>query len=396
MTTQWAIQFRSTYGFRSDEEFVSAAEADPFLSREYGLALTENEVAEMHRRDAVATNIVLLSAYLANEERFGGLFLDQSAGAVVDVAYAGDPDSIQSKVNSLAPAGANVRIRHVQYTLAELSALQDRVTQDADMWRTSGVIIASVGVDIRGNRTRVAVADLTGEAAGKLADEYGPRAEIVGGEAPAPASCVSRSDCASPLKGGLWIVSGGFACTSGFLGRPGTAPTPLYMMTAGHCLQDSGLAPNWTHHGVVIGHGAFEQYYNGTNADIGAINATESGAKNQVYANSPTDIRSITGHLLISQQPVGATICRSGASSGYRCGQVAQTNVDTWVGPYLVHHMWVTDYPSSGGDSGGSMINGFNAAGIFSALTSTNSYYSTIDWIVTEHNVRPCYSASCG
>lgn len=302
-------------------------------------------------------------------------------------------------VRALSPAGATVRTRRVDHSFLALTGLQKDIADSMDAWASRGITVAYVGIDVIGNRVLVAVVDVTEEKRSQLSAAYGDAIEVIDGELPHEATCNSRTDCRSPLKGGLSITGGGWVCSSGFLGRPESSFTQLYVLTAGHCLQDSGLAANWSHQGV-IGHGAFEDFYNGSTADVGAIYASEAGAKNQVFANGTADIRSITAELSIVYQQVGGAICRSGQTSGWRCGTIATANTDVNVsfpgGTYLLHHQWITNYPSQGGDSGGSMILVSDAAGILSAITSTQTFYSQIDWIIGESGKRPCYTSACG
>ena len=295
----------------------------------------------------------------------------------------------------MAPDGARIRVGQVTYSLDELTALQSpHFVAIAFVGDPSGVSIVSIGVDIRHNRVSVDVANLTNEIADRIAAKYGGRVLAEDGEAAAPATCNSRTDCGSPLKGGLYIYAGALTCTSAFLGRT-QGSSKLFLMTAGHCIQDSGLSATWYHHGAAIGTGYVYDYMNNANADAGSIVASESGARNRAYATSATDIRSMTSALSNASQPVGGLICRSGATSGYDCGYVTSTNRDVYLGPYLVHHMWETGYSSAGGDSGAPMMVDYSWAGIFSCYNTQNSYYTTTDWVASTILATPCMTASC-
>lgn len=385
-----AIQFRNEYGLDSNPATVARYAADDALSRSYGVPLTVSEEQELRRRDAITASLDPLVAELEKQPSYAGIYFDQAAGGVIDIATTDDPARM-ADLAKLAPVGAEVRIRMVQYTTHELEALQASVTSDWQAWRDSGVNLASIGIDVKANLLRVSVVDLSQDVKGRIEAKYGPALDVVLGEEVQAGACASRTNCAAPLKGGLSITGGGWVCTSGFGGKLDSTGS-LRLITAGHCLKNSG-AVTWSHNGVAIGKALVHYYYSNSTADAGLIAWSESGARNRVYASSHLDILS---SMTNATQVVGATVCRSGKSSGWRCGTIASTNVDTSVSGVLILHMWWTNYPSTGGDSGGPMMdNGTKAMGIFSAYTSTQSVYSTITWITDASGVRPCYTTTC-
>jgi hypothetical protein len=226
---------------------------------------------------------------------------------------------------------------------------------------------------------------------------------VVGGAAPhtgsggvgQPSSCHSRSDCGPRVMGGLRITFTGWSCTTGFVARD-TQTRKLVVLTAGHCLAGSGLSALWSHHGVPIGRAFLEAFHPGTGADVGAIELADARAGNEVYGASNTDIRRVTGSASNASQAVGSKVCRSGATSAWRCGSIVAADVDSTIGGRLIHHTWWTDFPSAAGDSGSPVLDqDGRVAGIMIATTPTRSVYSTIDWIATELHVRPCVKPSC-
>jgi len=392
---EWAIQFRGDFGLDADPETVARYEADASLSRSYGVALTSTEEAELRRRDAITSNLDDLVGELEKDSSFAGIYFDQVAGGVIDVATIADPVSVARIATRLVPAGASVRTRKVKYATADLQDLQASVTADWGAWHKEGVKLASVGIDVRANRLRIAIVDLTEASRQKIEAKYGPAVDVVFGEEPQAGACNSRTDCGAPVKGGLSITGNGWVCTSGF-GAKLVSTGSLRLLTAGHCLKDSGLAATWYHHGVAIGKGWVHAYFDGSKADAGATLWGETGARNWMYASSKLDIRNILGSKSNASQTVGATVCRSGQTSGWKCGQISATAVDTSIGGVLIYHMWWTNFTSGGGDSGGAMMdNGTSAMGILSGYTSTQSIYSTVYWSEQATGVRPCYTSTC-
>ena len=73
-------------------------------------------------------------------------------------------------------------------------------------------------------------------------------------------------------------------------------------------------------------------------------------------ARASTDIRSVTdlGAERLAVCRVG--VCRSGGTSGWRCGSIIAADVDATVGGMVIHHTWWTDFPSAAGDSGSPVL----------------------------------------
>ena len=215
------------------------------------------------------------------------------------------------------------------------------------------------------------------------------------GGAGQPWACQSRSHCGPRIVGGLQITFTGWSCTTGFIARE-TETSTVVLLTAGHCLAGSGLSAVWSHHGVAIGRASVEAFRPGSSADVGEIKVTEFEAGNAVYGSSGTDTRSVTASASNASQTVGSGVCRSGATSGWRCGSIVAADVDATIEGTLIHHTWWTDFPSAAGDSGSPVLDGDGrAAGIIIATTPTQSLYSTIDGIDSELHVRPCVTPRC-
>jgi hypothetical protein len=210
-----------------------------------------------------------------------------------------------------------------------------------------------------------------------------------------PQTCHSRSDCGPQVMAGLQITFTGWSCSTGFVAMD-TETHKLVVLTAGHCLTASGLSALWSHHGVAIGRASVEAFHPGSNADAGVIGLTDARSSSAVYGSSMTDIRSVTSLASNASQTVGSKVCRSGATSGWRCGSIVAADVDATVGGVLIRHTWWTDFPSAAGDSGSPVLDkDGRAAGIVIATTPTQSVYSTVEWIATELDAHPCVTSGC-
>jgi hypothetical protein len=170
----------------------------------------------------------------------------------------------------------------------------------------------------------------------------------------------------------------------------------VVILTAGHCLAGSGLSALWSHHGVAIGRASVDTFHPGSGADAGAIDLADARATNEVYGSNRTDIRSVAGWASNASQATGTVVCRSGATSAWRCGSIVAADVDATVGGVLIRHTWWIDVPSAAGDSGSPVLDrDGRAAGIVIATTPTRSVYSTVEWIAIELHARPCVTPGC-
>jgi hypothetical protein len=212
---------------------------------------------------------------------------------------------------------------------------------------------------------------------------------------PIAAACRSRSDCGTTLLGGLQLESTGWACTSGFVARS-TTTEQRYLVTAGHCLADSGLYALWTHHGRTVGRAATTAFRAGSSADAGAVELPLGSGGNGVFGSGPADVRAITAVAPDATQTVGGRVCRSAAASGWRCGSITRADVASSIRGLSIQHTWWIDFPSSTGDSGSPVLDADGRiAGIVIATTSAESVYSTVDAIGQQLGVRPCLDEAC-
>ncbi len=68
-----------------------------------------------------------------------------------------------------------------------------------------------------------------------------------------------------------------------------------------------------------------------------------------------------------AEAPVGASVCRSGRTTHWRCGHVLSKNQTVnFVGGNVVHGLTLTSACAGGGDSGGSVLSGDQAQGVVS------------------------------
>ncbi|ACU35798.1 ricin-type beta-trefoil lectin domain protein [Actinosynnema pretiosum subsp. pretiosum] len=157
---------------------------------------------------------------------------------------------------------------------------------------------------------------------------------------------------AHDLRGGdQYVINGNTLCSVGF-------PVNGGFVTAGHCGGTGSTTKgfNNVNQGTFAGSSFPGQDYawvrtNGDWASKPWVNNYSGG--NVVVAGS-------------QEAGVGATICRSGRTTGWRCGTIQAKNVTVNYGGRIVNGLVSTTACAEGGDSGGAVLSGNQAQGVTS------------------------------
>lgn len=165
------------------------------------------------------------------------------------------------------------------------------------------------------------------------------------------------------LRGGDQIATeGGVRCSVGFNATSGGVP---YIITAGHCTKASNGPWNGPD-GTVIGP-TVDTSFPGN--DYGLIQVTSPSWQQTSQVASSRGEVTVTG---MQQAPVGASVCRSGSSTGYRCGTVqALDQTVNYGGGQVVDGLTRTSACAEAGDSGGPFVSGTQAQGLLSGGTGS-------------------------
>ncbi|MGC5012255.1 S1 family peptidase [Streptosporangium sp. DT93] len=152
------------------------------------------------------------------------------------------------------------------------------------------------------------------------------------------------------LVGGAAYYIGGSRCSIGFSVRRGTAPG---FVTAGHCGRAGATTSNPS--------GSF----------YGSSFPGNDYAFVSTPGHTPTPyVRGSGGSQVLvrgaTRAAVGASICRSGSTTGWRCGTVQQFNATVNYAQGSVSGLTRTNVCAEPGDSGGSFISGNQAQGMTS------------------------------
>jgi hypothetical protein len=168
----YATRFRKDFGLRSDAGFVKGLAKDPRAVEAYGILMLPAEQYDLDHRVG-GDELDKVDAYArANADAFAGLYIDQEAGGVVVVLFTGDLTHHLAAVPSLVPE-RRVVVRGARTTLADLEALQQRITDERDVIRAMGGIVQSVGTMIMDNLVDLEISSADPGLPHRLAERYG-------------------------------------------------------------------------------------------------------------------------------------------------------------------------------------------------------------------------------
>jgi len=380
-----AQQFRAEFGLRSDLAYVRSLVAAEVASDAFGVPLTEEEVAELTHRTDLEPKIAELQARLRTESaEFGGLYIDQGAGGIVDVAMVtSDLTSARSFVGSLADDAVAVRVRGVAFTEAELERLAARLTAERSFQVSLGTWANEIWPDVRTNRVQVGIDPYSRELVGALKSRYGSAIEVYAAPAASLTGCTNRNNCPGPpLRAGIRLYDAG--CTSAFLGYYGYQGVYTdVMLSAGHCanLVPAGHVyqnPDNSNIGPMIK----EVYANNSTADAMIIDITAPQASNRIY-HTPTSWFPVFSIQQRSEEVIGMAVCQSARISDYTCGTLYAKDFSITYsdGTTLLNQRSAT-YAVALGDSGSGVFSANKAFGVQSGMNlAGRAIYSHISYV---------------
>jgi hypothetical protein len=343
------------------DDVTSAAVAAMVDDLDISAAEAEDRLAQQPAQAALATKLT---------RQLG----DSAAGAWIDEA------SGELHVNVL-DAGAAQQVRDAGATAVRVDRSLDRLEQakaelegaDAPAGVTWAVdiptnsLVLGIPAGTRDARTRQFIA-----AAREL--DVPVRIEKIAGDAATQA-----------FYGGEAILgSSGGRCSAGFITAASSGNQ--YVVTAGHCTNSSST---WRGDGQTIGNTAASSF---PGNDYGAIRINNPSALQPVggvvNGGGFTDI---TGS---SQVPVGATVCKSGSTTGTTCGRVLRYNVTVRYAQGSVGQMIETNACTQPGDSGGALFAGSQAQGVVSggsiagcSASGFRSYFQPVNEILNAYGL---------
>jgi streptogrisin C len=303
------------------------------LRRDLGLSADQAQARLRNERQAAATNQRLRRA-LADE--WGGAWLNK-AGDGLTIAVT-DP----SAAATVRAAGAQVKV--VTRSLADLDTIKSALDRRA---RAAGDEVPGWYVDVATNSVVVlarpeAMADAALWAA-KTAPNGSVRV-IPSSENPRPLFDVRGAD--------PYFIDNAARCSVGFSVVGG-------FVSAGHCGQVGSTTAGFNRQNQ----GVFRASTFPGAGDFSFVEVNGDWTPRPVVNTSTGGEVPVAGS---TEAPVGSSICRSGSTTGTRCGVIQARNATVRYPEGTVTGLTRTNVCAEPGDSGGSWISGDQAQGITS------------------------------
>lgn len=331
------------------------------------LGLTGEQAVDLLQREAAAVETERRVRDVLGAA-FAGAWFDPAAGLVVGVA---DP----ALADAARMAGAVPRV--VPRSLAALQRVQDaldaRAAQAPDSvtgWyvdpQTNSVVV-TVHRPSRDATTDAFIAGIPGAQTLRVEEiEEAPRplADLVGGEA-------------------LYFSRG--RCSIGFIAT--TVLGAERVITAGHCTSMGGTAfgYNLTPIGPVVASSFPDNDYGLVSSSSANWNPTPTVSN---YAGTRIVV---TGSM---EATAGSTVCRSGSTTGFRCGTIQNRDQTVNYGSgNVVYGLTHTSVCGEPGDSGGAYLNGTEAQGVLSGgagncMIGGSTFFQPVNEALTAHGLR--------
>jgi streptogrisin C len=322
-------------------ESPDGAEAPPGLLEAMGrdLGITADEAIDRLTSEATFAH---LERQLQSElgDGFGGAWMtDDGRDLIVGIADARLAEIVREA--GALPVDVQRSLGELTAVKAVLDAHADEVVGRIHRWY----------VDPATNSVVVHAADPSDEVVRAFASAGGKAVRVVRSEeAPRPVYDVVGGD--ELILGGNTLCSVGFAVHGGFV-------------TAGHCGRAGTrtAGANWVDQGVVEGSSFPGQ-------DHAWVRTNSAWRTLPWVGDHRGGAVPVAGS---SSASVGSSVCRSGRTTGWRCGvvQAKDVTVQYSVGP--VYHTTQTSACAEGGDSGGAFVSGDQAQGVTSGAAGNCS-----------------------
>ncbi|WP_246149440.1 S1 family peptidase [Nonomuraea turkmeniaca] len=325
------------------------------LERDLGLSEAQ-VVTRLANEERAAAAESTLTAELGGS--FGGAWLNDDASKLM-VATT-DPNAAPAiEAKGAQPVLVKRTLADLNAVMQKLDAAPRRTTAAASLWY----------VDVKTNT--VSVQAPTVEAADALVAASGVDRSLV-----TVAATAERPGTYIDIIGGAPFYIGSSRCSVGFSVTRGSTPG---FVTAGHCGRAGSRTTNPT--------GTFQGSSFPGN-DYAWVAAPGNNATPYVRGSggSLVTVRGST------QASVGASICRSGSTTGWRCGLIQQHNATVRYPQGTVTGLTRTSACAQPGDSGGSFISGNQAQGVTSGgsgncTTGGTTYHQPVNEILSVYGL---------
>lgn len=362
---------------------TEASSLEEYLMTAYGLTADE---ADDRLRTQFEAQLLSDQLIVAWPQYYSGMWLEQAEGTLTIAVVPGAPSLFEEAI-ALSPVADSVVLTQADSSLRELEATADRLRADrgrlADMLGRTEV---GFGVSVQSNVVEVYTSSFTAQQSRIVADYFGDDVRLVEGElktADDGGDSCSRSACEPPLRGGILKRNDRTGGNSTFCcNMRSTVTGDWYIASHGHA---TSVGDEMSHNGRKVG------YASGV-TDNGRIDSAririfdnQRSFWDDYFGNPSRWFFGSTGaqqFRYVNRNPpgvvIGAAICRSGTTTGARCGQILQADANPFGSnnDYLL----LTSACAAPGDSGGPYYtqndgSGYRAGTIFGLhVTSQDAF----------------------
>ena len=274
------------------------------------------------------------------QRRFGAGY----AGSWIEQKSDGSFAFVVATAGADASPLAGAEVRRVRYSLGRLQSAMDRLDGGAQQ-RVLGISklyggVHSWYVDPQSNSVVIAVAPGATDEAVDLVAASGADAGVV-----RFVESVGEPRLTATIRGGIeYTINNQYLCSVGFSVTRGATKG---FVTAGHC---GSAGATVRVGGAVVGSFA-QSNFPGTDrawVQVGSTHTLQPQVSN--YAGGNVIVRGS------AEAATGAAVCRSGRTTGYRCGTITAKNVTVNYAEGTVRGLTRSNACIGGGDSGGSWI----------------------------------------
>ncbi|MDX8031460.1 S1 family peptidase [Lentzea sp. BCCO 10_0856] len=330
---------------------------DLLAAMQRDLGLDAEQAAERLRQESAAAVLQRVVEGFAGDD-FGGAWFDASTGKLV----VGVTDA--AKTDRLRRLGAEPR------TVANKASDLDSAKAKLDASKAPAEVTGWF-VDTRANTVTVTVKRGQAEVAKSFAEKAGTLAKVVEtDEAPRLLKDVRGGDAYYINNAGRCSV--GFAVEGGFV-------------SAGHC-GSAGDSVNGVDRSAM---GTFEKssFPGNDYSWVRTNSAWTTTAKVNHYGGADVIVSGNT------ESAVGASICRSGSTTGWHCGTVSAKNQTVNYQEGSVSGLTRTNVCAEPGDSGGSWVSGTQAQGVTSGgsgdcTSGGTTYFQPVNEILSAYGLK--------
>ncbi len=156
------------------------------------------------------------------------------------------------------------------------------------------------------------------------------------------------------VRGGdRFIINRSGRCSVGF-------PVTTGFVTAGHCGRAGATTTGFNN--AAQGTFRVSKFGNGAGNDYAVVDVNRNWTPRPVVATADGDVP-VAGSR---EAPVGASVCRTGSTTGTRCGAITARDASLRVSGRTVTGFIITSACAQPGDSGGALLAGNQAQGVLS------------------------------